>query len=390
MFARLQTAPQPSQPRLSLDILYDVAQYLDVPDLKRFSTVCKFLYTPALRGLLSSVKLKTQDQLVSFCACVLANIGQRAPWIRELEIHTFVFEWEAMAPDDDADVSQDMRIVDISNMSALATILEQCQCLNSLAIHSVEPMIVSYPRFGSSVTSLPRLEELELSIEFDGSVVFDLLDQMRSHLRRLRIVFQGVDIQDAQFSPDNPTVLRRNTAHIEELHLGSSFYSWDAMRYFQWQSVHTLSIDSTRIDLNVLVQTFPNLRNLYLHDCPVVSHSPAGSLWPALDTLVQGSHRRRCICSIPCPIRCIEYPGSGWQVSASQAATIRSLLDFWQEAQPLVLILGRLSSNLDTDFWRRFGSICSNLRCLEFLLDITQHEDCVELVVRICIHLNMT
>lgn len=196
-----------------------------------------------------------------------------------------------------------MRIIDISSISALATILEQCRCLNSLSIRDVEPMIDFYPRFGSSITLLPRLEELKLFIEGDGSLVFDLLDQMRSHLRRLRTVFQGGGIQDAQFSPDNPAMLRRNTAHIEDLHLGSSFYSWDTMQYFQWQSVRTLSIDSTRIDLNVLVNTFPNLRNLYLHDCPVLSNSLAGSLWPALDTLVQGSHWQRCMYSIPCPIR---------------------------------------------------------------------------------------
>lgn len=386
MHSGLQTTLQPSL-RLILDLLYDVASYLDISDLKRFSVVCKLLYTPALRQLLSRVILQRPDQLVGFCASVLVDVTQRAAWIRDLTVNSHIFEWEGEFPD--------ARIVDISNISALTTIIGECRGLNTLSVDSLDLVADSYPRISSAIASLPHLKVLSIHLSYDDAAAFDILAKLRCKLHSLSITFQDDFPGPEQLFRPGPSAPPPSTASIEKLTLwgGVEPGPWEIMRHFQWQSVRTLSMYESFVDLKTLATALPNLQILDLYDCYTTFDNSAICetlvLWPALDTLIQGTYPSWPIFSVQCPIRCIEFYCGRSYFSASDSE-IEIVFNLLQAAQPLVLFLGSLDSQLDQDFWRRFGSISSNLCCLEFDIAAKYDQDRVELVVRLSVRITIT
>lgn len=349
--------------------------------------MCKSLHTPALRHILYSVEIQREDQLIGFCACILANTSQRAPWIKDLNINESVFRWiPGKNPYSDVEFSPgQVPAVDSAIFSALAIVLEQCRELRILHIACPAQAIAACPQISTSLVSLPHLKELGLTCINDYSVVLHILDRMSSRLHSLRLAEFIYDMREV---PQRwPIALHSSTPSIEVLDMSTTPVSWEMMQQFKWQHVHTLNATLCYINFKTVFTTLPNLR--YLHICDGSEFSTArtedSTFWPALDTLTQETYLSLMICSVPRTIRYIGVQFRKCVSAASESEAVDRLFTLLREARPFVLVLDKLDARLGHDFWPEFRAISSNLHCLDLVVVQRSHHDRVELMVRMII-----
>ena len=359
-------------PRLNLDVLYILLSFLRNRELMQLSRTCKAYRPIVLKRIVSSqdVYIHRRNKLTSFCTCILADVTTRAPWIKRLSMSFEAFLMSYL--DNNMGVryySEASVIEDISNVSSLAVILEHCQGLRGLTIPSLDQLLLINPQIGSSIASLPVLQDLHLD-RLNGSPLTNINDppliaqtifSLQSQLNALHLWGKNGKIPDCPLY--NPSAFV-STANITVLHLEAMTFPPRTEAYSPWPSVREFFMRGCVVDMSKMPLVLPNLRFLELSNrCEWLENHWAGTpLWPDLDHfIIQGPIHQEKQWTQGCRIRRLELLTNGVferHNNAEEAAR------FLEACQPIVLSLNLVHA--DEDLFAALGEFAPDLRFLQF------------------------
>lgn len=330
-------------PRVNLDVVQTIISYLNRRSLLNLSLTCKLYHTLALKSMLSSkVTIRTNSNLVGFCAFILADVSIRGPWVRSLVIHRKVVFRRHLKRG---------VVMDVSCLSSLAAILLWCKGLSSFHMSCMAESIKACPMLGHSIASLTSLKELVLSESEESPLVLELLRNMKSRLRRLQLEWYNPDF------PWSDAATYESLAHLEVLKITELGFPPSNAHYFSWPTVREFVASYCRFSIEQLAIIFPNLQSCRLFN-GIVEHRRELPSWPSLDHLEVADVHFDHLPWNGCPTR--------W-LSISDLLGLyfnpHTVIDLVNECQPLLLNVEGCSIN-NLDFWSMLRTAAPSLRYL--------------------------
>lgn len=366
---------------LNYDVLDVVFSFVPAEQALRFSTVSSAIYHIALRRALTSVRLKTNQKTLQFCAFALSSGAMRISLLRGLELLEGAFKVRRPVDyqhgvsfpvdmDEDGNVSDGH--YDFSLATILASILRQAHGLTYLHISGAETVLQGSPFLGEVIAGLQNLRKLEL--ENVGVRTQALLRRLRCDVRDLGLKFGTCALRDVS-----------GFRNLESLHLfrirvfsscggGSESSPVDPLC---WPSVRTIRVGYVTASLATFVDAFPNVRVL---DTSEVVEPPeqlgshenhGGSSWGTLDHLIVciGDRQRRWRTANIVTTHKLSVVNSISPLPPASSATSNQeeALEVVRDTAPTALSLS-LSTEVDGQFWTKLAEAGSRLRYMEIKL----------------------
>ncbi|KAH9914699.1 uncharacterized protein B0H18DRAFT_1125356 [Fomitopsis serialis] len=268
-----------------VEILEDIVSYLSGNDILKFASTCRAAYACALPTILRDVSLghrtkkEVGEQLRSFCYCVLADLPQRASYIR-----TLTFGALTIQDGKDTCTKQDYVLADhVARIISLAT------GLRVLVVDGAERLFSSAPsQVTEAITSLKNLSEIHLE-GYAGPHALRVLAEMHSRPTVVRLT--SFDAPTCYLVPGRDRLLHNFTQSLVRLTLVNN---------------HDLvqALEPTR--LPALARAFPEVRQLEV--CARCTEEKVGrDLWTRLESV--SLDRPVPLCR---PVPHVELVGAEW------------------------------------------------------------------------------
>ncbi|OSX63408.1 hypothetical protein POSPLADRAFT_1138738 [Postia placenta MAD-698-R-SB12] len=329
---------------LNYDVLHLIVTLLSRNDILRLALSCRMGFDLALPQILYRVKLRNirildPYRLCDFCSFVLADVVQRGPLLRILELDLEMYTVHRRL--------DNLRIGEYVFPTALTKILEHASNLRELAFKLPEKLIQDHPSLLSAAVALPHLDSLRVSTSALGQTI---ISSMISRPRRLALNSHRTTSNCSWDTLVSSLLQSGVTAYVENLHLiGDRYLSAMPSLKFPW--LRHLAISKSHIPFGSsfdLAVACPNLHSIhweanYIHrerNSSTTLDKNIVSITTRLE--LDHVHLRRCdILPVVGPVRRLTLTSLYDQFETENIATALG------RAAPVILHVNTTGNNLD-------------------------------------------
>ncbi|KZS99954.1 uncharacterized protein LAESUDRAFT_816785 [Laetiporus sulphureus 93-53] len=284
---------------LNLDVVYSVLGYIQPIDALQLAMTCRAAHDIAIPRFLSHVVLGHEwcrvrpAQIAQFCSYVLADGKVRIPCIKALTLHNTAF----MTGSGQACLRVEY---DYSAAVLLAQVLQRASRLARIDVYRAEHLLQSAPELANALLVLPSLEDLRL--RGVGPHALRVLSMMQSGPQNLELEFARSVNDKTSTNHRQAEFLHSFTSSVLSLSLTRPFHFMEELKSdVVWPKVRRLEVRGDIYRLSTLVQTFPNVRTLYIGGALLEDSATTPAKWPALDFVSISSPAPLC-----CAVRRLE------------------------------------------------------------------------------------
>lgn len=225
---------------LNTDVILEIMSFLSLTNLKPIMRTCRTLHSAALPIFLRHVIVPSESTTSSqaFCDFFKADLRTRSSLIKSIVIPDRPYE------SDDTALGQ-----------ALAEILQNASNIKSLEIHCADNWQRSSPSFSDAIASLTKVENITLW--HYGDISLKTLSRIESPLRKIHL-----KLGSAQTMRILPSI-HKFSPTLDDLAVAEMDLKGLDLQFSNVSKV-AIAEDWSRIEVDKLIHTFPNLRDFTL------------------------------------------------------------------------------------------------------------------------------